>query len=789
MSTTALAHTRRTLQELCPSYDVRPTSATELALAPWQSTTSLVVIPGGRDLPYVEEMGKMRRREYGGMTSAQDEIRRWVLEQGGSFVGICAGAYFASSFCSFEQGTDMEVAGPRSGLQFYPGECRGTVYSGFVYESDAGARVVRLAHDDGRVAMHYNGGGAFIDANQYVGQGVSVLASYPSDELEMAHADGQRSYASQAAIVHCRAGSGQAILFGTHPEFSLLPESRPVQLTTAPSKLSLYGTQSEGDDVRAEVSKQTVLYCDELVAEDEQRRRFLASCLQQLGLKTHVHSASHEPSASSEELAAQGQLSHITVVGASDAVRSSLDSLSQLSAGDQVPAPHLSNIGSSSAGVCTHYLFSVKDNNDVFHFFSDAGSVPSLCDSAAYEEFKDAETGEVDLHRVPKYIVIQAVDDASSTASVSRHWDSRAYLFHLDTSRQRLQGAKLSSPRDPRLGHILQYGERVTSTQTMLDKNPKLMSQLPTGFVSFATHQILGRGRSGNSWISPLGCLQFSLVLHIPPRNAQYAALGGNPMTVGPKLVFVQYLAGLAIVDAVRRGLGEEYANVGRRIRLKWPNDIYAEVTASSKQIHKGTFEHLGKTWAKMGGILVNSQYLHGSWSLVVGCGVNCLNALPATSLSALVNEENQRRQQEARASDSMSRLTVLPSVSQERLGGAVLASFECLWSRFVLMGGWDKELAAAYSSAWLHGDQVTTLTTVDPPVQVRIVGISPESGTLRAVPLPDVVGFGVGLTSQDGQSWGPSPLCRSPSALPWWELRPDGNSFDMLQNLIKTKT
>ncbi|CAO1638101.1 unnamed protein product [Parajaminaea phylloscopi] len=803
VSTTALAHTRKALQELCPTYDVRPTSATELALAPWQSTASLVVVPGGRDLPYVEEMGKMRRKEDGGMVSAQDAVRRWVAEQGGSFVGICAGAYFASTWCCFEQGTDMEVSGPREGLQFYPGECRGTVYKGFVYESDAGARVTRLvaAGTDARIAMHYNGGGAFIDAEKYAAQGVSVLARYPTDDADVAQADSRRTYAGQPAVVHCQVGRGQAVLFGTHPEFSLLPESRPVRLTAAPSTLSAStDLGSQGSDVtqpggqEAEAAKQAEMNRSELTAEDQVRRHFLANCLQHLGLRTIAVAPQQtgETSTSSAELSARGQLSELVLVGSGDEVQTSLTALSELAAArsssSTAALPYLPGL---TPGDGFAPIASVIDTNDAFHFSAHSNDTLRKCDEAAYDGFKDAETGEADLHQVPKYVIVYSTRDASSLAhSVRRHWNTSEYLACLDASRQRLQHVPY-----PPLGGMVQYGERVTSTQTMLDKNPKVMSRLPTGFVSFATHQISGRGRGGNSWISPLGCLQFSLVLHIPPQDPMYASLGNTPMAVGPKLVFVQYLAGLAVVDAVRTGLGDEYASVGRRVRLKWPNDIYAEVSpaAAAEPERKGTFQHLGKTWAKMGGILVNSQYVQGRWSLVVGCGVNCLNALPTTSLSALIDEENQRRRQSG-DSASTSPSSPLAPISQERLAGAVLASFERLWSRFISRGGWDAEAASSYSGAWLHGDQVATLTTVDPPVQVRIVGISPESGTLRAVPLEEPGAQMQGLTSQDAPSWGPSPLTSSSSSsssstMPWWELQPDGNSFDMLQNLIKTKS
>ena len=63
-----------------------------------------------------------------------------------------------------------------------------------------------------------------------------------------------------------------------------------------------------------------------------------------------------------------------------------------------------------------------------------------------------------------------------------------------------------------------------------------------------------------------------------------------------------------------------------------------------------------------------------------------------------------------------------------------------------------------------VHSDQLVTLDTVTPSIKVRIVGLTPEYGMLRTVP----------------EDWrlGQEPI----------DLRPDGNSFDMMAGLIKTK-
>lgn len=811
VSTTALAHTKRTLQELCPSYDVRPTSALELALAPWQETASLLVIPGGRDLPYVAEFSKLHRREDASQVCAQDTVRDWV-ENGGSFIGICAGGYFASAHCSFEKGTDMQVVGERPGLHFFPGECRGTVYKGFVYESDAGARVVRLdltgtpsamQSPQDRLAMHYNGGGAFIDAAQYTKAGVTVLAKWPRDDPALASHD---DYADEAAIVHCQVSKGQAILFGTHPEFSLLPDSRPVRLTAAPDSLAADGTatgtdveMSNGEKGQESLSGAAAgiaeAHRQELIEEDRQRRLFLGRCLRSLGLQVQLPELPKPTAAngsqaqadvsppSSAQLASAGKLSPLVLTGPPTMISDVMHILSSTNLSSNPPTTHRHLAfpdGQSLQHSSDNFFFSLQDSNDLFHFYygnnETADELSKLCAEAAYPAANE-DDAEVDLHSIPKYVLTYPYEhQRTGTLSASlpkaggatcRHWDMCRFYAETLQARKRLSqdDSRSADSTTPTLGQLVQYGERVTSTQTMLDKNAKLLQRLPHGFLSLATHQISGRGRGGNSWISPLGCLQFSLLLHIPSDPP--TALGNTPMQIGPKLVFVQYLAGLAIVLAIRKGLGEEYAAVGQKVRLKWPNDIYAHVNNDQGGQRKGVFEHLGKQWAKMGGILVNSQYMSGIWSLVVGCGINCLNALPTVSLSALIDEYNAEHS------------STLPHISQEQLAGAVLATFEGLWQEFVATGTWTS-FADRYRQIWLHSDQPALLTTVDPPVPIRIVGITSDTGMLRAV--PDDGSYVI--TSDDEQAWSTAS-----SGKGWaWDLQPDGNSFDMMKGLIKTK-
>ena len=124
-----------------------------------------------------------------------------------------------------------------------------------------------------------------------------------------------------------------------------------------------------------------------------------------------------------------------------------------------------------------------------------------------------------------------------------------------------------------------------------ISRNDRFLSAIPSGLVCLASHQIAGRGRGANSWVSPAGCLQFSLVLRLGVKNAS-------------RIVFLQYLFGLAVVEAIRTAPG--YQEIG--VCLKWPNDIYGDIGGEGSDKYR-----------KIGGILVNSSYAGDDFTLVVG--------------------------------------------------------------------------------------------------------------------------------------------------------------------------
>ncbi|KAI0672465.1 class II aaRS and biotin synthetase [Trametes maxima] len=380
----------------------------------------------------------------------------------------------------------------------------------------------------------------------------------------------------------------------------------------------------------------------------------------------------------------------------------------------ELEVPQLSSVGKTG--------YELKDSNDTFviHPASTAAQVLGEKGATRYPS-EDPATWN------PKHIVVYESAGELPNREITPRFDLKAYYAALEAARKEQGCPKSYADEGWGTGEALLYGEVVTSTQTLLDKNTRLLSTLPTPLLSLASAQLTGRGRGGNVWLSPPGCLQFSLLLRAPLTTLP-----------GAKVVFVQYLFALAVAEACRDAAVLGAAD-GARVRIKWPNDIYAEMPGSGER-------------RKIGGILVNTSFGAGRVELVVGCGLNVLNPPPIASLAQLLPPGSERHP------------------TMEGTLAAIMAHFEGMWSTFVAARGSFEPFMDLYLDRWLHSDQLVTLTTVSPPRKVRVVGITSDHGLLRTLP------------ERDG--WGGS----NGQGVEYIDLQPDGNSFDLMAGLIKTK-
>lgn len=155
-----LASLKDTISRTTPHYTVRMTTSKELVGSKWRDSCQLLVMPGGRDLPYCKELGG----------HGNHQISTFVHE-GGSYLGICAGGYYGAAYVEFAEGDlEMEIVGSRE-LAFFAVTAKGPVFPGFKYEANEGARAVGVAvtQEGGAILglakgtsyLFYNGGCGF----------------------------------------------------------------------------------------------------------------------------------------------------------------------------------------------------------------------------------------------------------------------------------------------------------------------------------------------------------------------------------------------------------------------------------------------------------------------------------------------------------------------------------------------------------------------------------------------------------------------------------------------------
>ncbi|XP_051047878.1 biotin--protein ligase [Phodopus roborovskii] len=167
-----------------------------------------------------------------------------------------------------------------------------------------------------------------------------------------------------------------------------------------------------------------------------------------------------------------------------------------------------------------------------------------------------------------------------------------------------------------------------------------------------------------------------------------------------------------------------EYEDIN--LRVKWPNDIY--------------YSDL----MKIGGVLVNSTLMGETFYILIGCGFNVTNSNPTICINDLIAEHNKQHK------------TDLKPLRADQLIARAVTVLEELIDTFQDRG--PNGVLPLYYKYWLHSGQRVHLGSSEGP-QVSIVGLD-DSGFLQVHHKGDEI-----VT-----------------------VHPDGNSFDMLRNLILPK-
>ena len=197
---------------------------------------------------------------------------------------------------------------------------------------------------------------------------------------------------------------------------------------------------------------------------------------------------------------------------------------------------------------------------------------------------------------------------------------------------------------------------------------------------------------------------------------------------LGQRVSLLQHMVGLAVVRGILKVPGYQHLN----LRLKWPNDIY-----------------FGKEM-KIGGVLVTSTTLGGNIYATIGCGVNVDNSNPTVCINDVIRRHNLANPD----------LPDLEPLTPAQVIGRTVTELERLMDIFEAEG--HEKFCQLYCDLWLHGGV---------RVKVRLENAVAESeGTIQGL---DEYGF-LSIRTDDKQTI---------------SVQPDGNSFDMMHNLVHFKT
>ncbi|XP_032522265.2 biotin--protein ligase isoform X2 [Danaus plexippus] len=202
------------------------------------------------------------------------------------------------------------------------------------------------------------------------------------------------------------------------------------------------------------------------------------------------------------------------------------------------------------------------------------------------------------------------------------------------------------------LGRLLIYADVLASTQFISG------CSLAHGVGATARRQVKGRGRGGNTWITPHG--QAAITVQIWQK-------------ISPLLPLYQHAAALAATRAVRLQHGYDQID----IRIKWPNDIY-----------------YGREM-KVGGTIVTANCIGDDVIIGIGTGMNVTNKVPTTCLDDIITDYNK------------SRGTSLALISIEKFLARYCSELETILDDLEKNG--VEGFLEDYYKYWMHsGDEIT---------------------------------------------------------------------------------
>ncbi len=213
------------------SYRIEYIDSNNTILGQWKKDAALFIMPGGTDLGYVKKL-----------QGAGNSMIKDYVNGGGSYLGICAGAYYGASYIEFDKGGNFEVVGPRE-LQFFDGKAIGPAIAQYSYENTSGARAaqIELKMPDNElngeiISIYFNGGPYFIAKrdNYFITHAATINNQYKKEysenisDLERGKEENDSRFIGYyrgtdyflPAIVQIDYGQGSVILSGVHLEYN-----------------------------------------------------------------------------------------------------------------------------------------------------------------------------------------------------------------------------------------------------------------------------------------------------------------------------------------------------------------------------------------------------------------------------------------------------------------------------------------------------------------------------------------------------------------------------------------
>lgn len=219
VSAESLKQTVNTLKNITTGYKIQLIDVEGILKKDWIKDAVLLIIPGGADKPYAQKLN-----------GKGNNIIKQYVKDGGSYLGICAGAYYGSKFVEFDKNGSLEILEKRE-LVFFPDKAIGPILAQYDYKTNSGSRAALLKlNPDLHIkdsfkdfSVYYNGGSYFQNTNLY--ENVKTIAYYNI-----------KNNVPLSAILKIKYGYGTVILSGVHFEYSykLLNAGNPYDVKLLP---------------------------------------------------------------------------------------------------------------------------------------------------------------------------------------------------------------------------------------------------------------------------------------------------------------------------------------------------------------------------------------------------------------------------------------------------------------------------------------------------------------------------------------------------------------------------